>query len=384
MKIKTIIYSIFSIVLICLLDGCNNSANSAVTCCVDTLYTPTYASGFNILKADNDSSVIIEVYNPWQGADGVTERLYIDRSNGQLDIPNGMAKINGSARRVVVMSSTAVAMLDAFGCSQCIVGVSGLQFISTPSVVSRSQFIGDVGWEGNIDYETLLALMPDVVIVYGVSGPSTMKQKLSEAGIPIFYLGDYLEQSPLGKAEWMVVLGEIVGCRESAEKCFAGIVPKYNEMKKRASEAANDNRPAVMLNTPYGDSWFLPGHGSYQVKLIEDAGGEYIFSDAPADASTVAVDMEQAFSMTARADVWINISDFSGIDALRRSFPKMAETPVVQRGMLFSNTARTTAAGGNDYYESGIVNPNLILRDLVKIFHPDAVPEEFTYYRQLR
>ena len=378
---KSIIHTLLPAFLSVLLCGCHSSTQTKTY--ADSIYTPAHASGFSILRADNDSSVIIEVYNPWQGAAGVTERLLIDRSGGRLDLPDVTARITGSARRVVVMSSTAVAMLDAIDKSSYIVGVSGLRFISTQSVIGRGEAIKDVGYDGNIDYETLIALKPDIVIVYGVGGPSTMKQKLNEAGIPIFYLADYLEQSPLGKAEWMIALGEIVGERAAAQQRFNEIVPKYEAVKQLAANSAR-RQPLVMLNTPYGDSWFMPGHGSYQVKLIEDAGGKYIYDDAPADASTVAVDMESAYLMTAKADVWINVGDFAGINALTSALPKMAGTPVVKRGDVYSNTARTTPCGGNDYYESAIVNPHLVLRDLVKIFHPEAVAEEFTYYRQLK
>ena len=378
---KSIIHTLLPAFLSVLLCGCHSSTQTKTY--ADSIYTPAHAFGFSILRADNDSSVIIEVYNPWQGAAGVTERLLIDRSGGRLDLPDVTARITGSARRVVVMSSTAVAMLDAIGKSSYIVGVSGLRFISTQSVAGRGEAIKDVGYDGNIDYETLIALKPDIVIVYGVGGPSTMKQKLNEAGIPIFYLADYLEQSPLGKAEWMIALGEIVGERAAAQQRFNEIVPKYEAVKQLAANSAC-RQPLVMLNTPYGDSWFMPGHGSYQVKLIEDAGGKYIYDDAPADASTVAVDMESAYLMTAKADMWINVGDFAGINALTNALPKMAGTPVVKRGDVYSNTARSTPDGGNDYYESAIVNPHLVLRDLVKIFHPEAVAEEFTYYRQLK
>ena len=254
------------------------------------LYMPAYASGFEIEGADGRQSVLVSVTNPWQGADSVTTRLFIVR-DGET-VPEGFdgQVLEGNAQRVVAMSSTHIAMLDAIGEVGRVVGVSGIDYISNPDIQARRDRIGDVGYEGNINYELLLSLDPDLVLLYGVNGTSAMESKLKELGIPFVYIGEYLEEDPLGKAEWLVALSEMVGKRETGEKTFAEIPVRYDALKQQVADTVLDT-PSVMLNTPYGDSWFMPSTENYVVRLITDAGGDYIYKKNTGNSST-PIDLE--------------------------------------------------------------------------------------------
>lgn len=346
------------------------------------VYMLEYASGFDIQGADSKQSVLLTVTNPWQGADGIAVQLFIARDGETA--PEGFdgQVLEGDADRIVAMSSTHIAMLDAIGEVDRVVGVSGIDYISNPDIQARRDRIGDVGYEGNINYELLLSLDPDLVLLYGVNGASGMEPKLRELGIPFMYVGDYLEESPLGKAEWMVALSEVVGCRSEGEKVFAEIPVRYNALKQRVAENALD-APSVMLNMPYGDSWFMPSAGSYAVRLIEDAGGDYIYKKNTGNAST-SVDMEEAYLLASAADLWLNVGMASTLGEVKAACPKFADTRCFRNGYVYNNNARTNAAGGNDYFESGVVHPELVLRDLIKIFHPELVEEDFVYYKRLK
>ncbi len=363
------------------LAGCNNKS-SRLADFDRSVYTPEYASGFDIQGADGKASVLLTVTNPWQGADGIAAQLFIARDGESA--PEGFEGqvLTDAAERIVCMSSTHIAMLDAVGEVGRVVGVSGIDYISNPDIQVRRDSIGDVGYEGNIDYELLLSLDPDIVLLYGVNGASGMEPKLRELGIPFMYVGDYLEESPLGKAEWMVALSEVVGKRAEGEKVFAEIPVRYNALKQRVAENALD-APSVMLNTPYGDSWFMPSTESYAVRLIEDAGGDYIYKKNTGNAST-PIDMEEAYLLASTADMWLNVGMANSLDELRAACPKFADTRCFRNGDVYNNNARTNAAGGNDYFESAVVHPDLVLRDLVKIFHPELVEEPFVYYKQLK
>ena len=346
------------------------------------VYMLEYASGFDIQGADSKQSVLLTVTNPWQGADGIAVQLFIARDGETA--PEGFdgQVLEGDAERIVAMSSTYIAMLDAIGEVDRVVGVSGIDYISNPDIQARRDRIGDVGYEGNINYELLLSLDPDLVLLYGVNGASGMEPKLRELGIPFMYVGDYLEESPLGKAEWMVALSEVVGCRSEGEKVFAEIPVRYNALKQRVAENALD-APSVMLNMPYGDSWFMPSAGSYAVRLIEDAGGDYIYKKNTGNAST-PIDMEEAYLLASAADLWLNVGMASTLGEVKAACPKFADTRCFRNGYVYNNNACTNAAGGNDYFESAVVHPDLLLRDLVKIFHPELVEEPFVYYKRLK
>lgn len=346
------------------------------------VYTPEYASGFSINGADGYESSIITVTNPWQGADSITTQLFIAR--GGESAPEGFTGqvLEGDASRIVAMSSTHIAMLDAVGEAGRVVGVSGIDYISNPVISANRDSIGDVGYEGNINYELLLSLDPDLVLLYGVNGASSMEGKLNELEIPFMYVGDYLEESPLGKAEWMVALSEVVGKRTEGEQVFGGIPVRYNDLKKRVADTVLD-APSVMLNTPYGDSWFMPSTESYVARLVKDAGGDYIYKKNTGNSS-MPIDLEEAYKLTSDADMWLNVGMANTLDELKTSCPKFSDTRCFRNGSVWNNNLKTNAAGGNDYYESAVVNPDILLRDLVKIFHPELVEEDFVYYKQLK
>lgn len=364
------------------LVACNGKQTASLIDFSNQLYTPEYASGFDIKGADGYESTIITVTNPWQGADSIATTLFIAR-NGEI-APEGFTGqiLYGDADRIVAMSSTHIAMLDAVGAAGRVVGVSGIDYISNPVIEANRASIGDVGYEGNINYELLLSLDPDLVLLYGVNGASSMEGKLNELGIPFMYVGDYLEESPLGKAEWMVALSEVIGKRKEGAKTFAGIPERYNALKKKVADTVLD-APSVMLNTPYGDSWFMPSTQSYVAQLVKDAGGNYIYKKNTGNAS-MPIDIEEAYQLTSEADMWLNVGMANSLDELRTLCPKFSDTRCFCNGSVWNNNLKTNAAGGNDYYESAVVNPDILLRDFVKIFHPELVEEDLVYYKQLK
>lgn len=357
--------------------GCGRgSADSGVGEFCDTLYAPRHAGGFLILGAPGCGSVIVESRNPWQGADSVCTRLLILRDGEQAPESFDGQILHGDAARVVAMSSTHVAMLDALGRAGSIVGVSGRGFISTP----LGDDVADVGYDGNIDYEALMGASPDLVLLYGVGAPSAMEGKLRELGIPYIYVGDYLEESPVGKAEWLVAIGETAGMRDAAERRFSAIDSAYTALCRRVDSV--EARPRVMLNTPYGDAWFMPTADNYMARLISDAGADYVCADLRGNKSAT-IDIEQAYMLASGADFWLNTGQTSDMRSLLAQCPRFADTAPVLAGRVYNNTLRSTPGGGNDFYESAIVHPDLVLRDLIKIFHPELVGEEFTYYRKV-
>lgn len=361
----------------------HSAATSYVSDFNDTIYAPSEAGGFVIMGNKSHRSSIINVFNPWQGADSVVTKLFISR-DGEI-APEGFdgCVIDGDARRIVAMSSTDIAMLDAIGAVDRVVGVSGLEYISNPHISAGRDTIGDVGFDGSVNYELIVSLNPDLVLLYGINGASSMERKLEELGIPYLYIGDYLEESPLGKAEWMVVLGELTGLRDKAADGFIAIRQRYEVVKALIPDTIV-SRPLVMLNAPYGDSWFLPPSGSYMVRLISDAGGDYVFK-RNISGSSVAVDIEEAYMLASQADVWLNAGDMAGLQQLSRQLPKFADIKSVGDGKVFSNDRRRTPSGGNDFFEGGVVNPDVVLLDLVKILHPGLIQEsDLYYYRQLQ
>lgn len=371
-----------------LLTACG--ARTAALSDFDTpVYTPAYASGFELLGAEGRASTLLKVRDPWQGADAVETALFIARDGETAPAEFSGQVLDGTAARIVCMSSTHIALLDALGAAPTIVGVSGIDYVSNEYVAARRDAIGDVGYDSNVNYELLVALAPDLVLLYGVNGASPLEPKLRELGIPFLYIGEYLEVSPLGKAEWLVAVAEAAGLRSEGEQRFRDIAARYEALAGRvrehlATEAPDIAcRPRVWLNTPYQETWFLPAARSYQVRLIRDAGGDTF--TAPGDGnSSQPVDLETANLWAADADCWLHVCGCRSLAELSARLPLFADIPAVKHGAVYDNDLRTNARGGNDYWESGVVHPDLVLRDLIRILHPELVQEEFVYYRQLK
>lgn len=371
----------FLLLLPVLLCGCRG-ANSTTAAFDTDVYTPTEARGFSIKKSGQGESTLLTVSSPWQDAGDASYQLLVLR-DGQ-STPDGYdgAVVNGEARRIVAMSSTQVAMLEALGVADRLVGVSGIDFITTPSVRDRRDSIADVGYDTNIDYERLLMARPDLVLLYGVNGSNAMEPKLREMGIPYIYIGEYVEQSPLGKAEWLVALGELTGRRDKAIELYRSVSERYNTIKEKA---AGLPRPRVMINAPYGDSWLMPSPDNYAARLIRDAGGQYVLADRKGSNATFPIDMEEAYLLASDADVWLNTGNASTREEFAAEVPRFVDTKPFVSGRLYNNTARRTPGGGNDFYETAVVEPDVLLADLVSILHPDALPDHrLKYYMEIK
>lgn len=377
--------TLISALCVLLATACGGSGVRSADDFTIEIYTPAYASGFAIRGTDDDASTLITVRNPWQGAGDVEQHLLVLRDGAEAPAGFEGQIVKAPVRHVVCMSSSHVAMFDAIGEVRRVSGVSGIDYISNTHV-NEHRYCGevrDVGYDTNLDFELLAAMRPDLVLLYGVTGENTVVTgKLRELGIPYIYVGDYMEESPLGKAEWLMVPAELCNVRDKGAETFCGIADRYNALKA-ATAAAATARPKVMLNTPYRDTWFMPSSRSFMVRLIEDAGGEYIYTKNDSDTS-VAIDMEEAYLLANAADVWLNVGPCNTLAELTAQNPKFAEVPAVRDRMVFNNNRRQTPAGGSDFWESGVVRPDLVLRDLNAILRPEtAGTTELHYYKRL-
>ncbi len=348
------------------------------------VYSPSYASGFEILGSEGAQSTLLRITRPWQGESVESFELLILRGGESAPPDFGGCVISGDAQRIVALSSSNVAMFDRMGEADRIVGVSGIDYISSDNIKRRAldSSVRDVGYDTNLNYELLTLLKPDIVLLYSVAGAnSSVTSKLEELNIAYLYIGDYAEESPLGKAEWMVAMGEICGKRDAAAALFALSEAKYNELLEIT--AGVEQRPQVMLNTPYRDIWYMPSSSSYMVQLIEDAGGEYIYKGNNSQ-QTKPVSIEEAYKLSTSADLWLNTgATINSMGDLKSQVPKFMDMPAVKRSKVYNNTARRTAMGGSDFWESGVVYPELVLQDLIEIIHPSLLDVELYYYQKL-
>ena len=336
-----------------------------------------YAKGF-IISGNKEKKV--DVFNPWQKAENikisyVLKRNNCDKKKNEICIP---------VKRVICLSTTHIALIDAFNQAQSIVGISGKEYVFNKYIRQeiKEGKIKDVGYIGNLNYEAILKLNPDVIFVYGVSADVLQSvNKLQHLGINVVITGEYLENDPLGKLEWIKFMASFYGLDQVSTKKFDSIVNNYNNLLALTKDIKY--KPKVISGSPWRGAWYISGGKSYMAKLISDAGGNYIWNGLDTHES-IPLSFENIYVNSLNSEFWINLgysnkkSDVIGIDE------RFANFEAYKNGNMFNNNKIINTTGGNDYYESGITHPDIILTDLIQIFHPDMFPgRELFYYKKL-
>lgn len=376
---------VWIVVVAVLLSSCGGGNTSkGVFVSEDTIYNGRYSAGFVLLGAGEKSSVV-RVFNPWQGAKDVIFDVFLSRDNEEAPENFSGEVLTLPLKKVICMSSSYISFIEATGNVEKIVGISGAGFITNGVInsgVEKGRII-DVGYDNGINYEMLASLNADVAFVYGVSGDNSAAiDKMKELGLKVMYIGDYLENNPLGKAEWIVLFGELFDSRELAEQIFIQIETEYNRVKEIASQEVE--KPKIMFNSPWMDTWFLPSDNSYMIQLVSDAGGDYIAKGDTSNRSR-PVSYEQAFIYLMDSDFWLCPTGSNSIAQLTTINPKVKDMAVVRQGGVYNNNLRATPKGGSDFWESGTLRPDMILKDMIKIFHPDKMTDhDFYYFYQLK
>ena len=275
--------------------------------------------------------------------------------------------------------------MRALGADSLIAGVSGSSLFYDSLVIKniRSGRIRDVGYDSNLNKELVVSLEPDLLMAYGVAEPSSgSTARLAETGVRVLYNADYLEEHPLARCEWIRLFGLLTGREEKADSIYRSVSAAYGELAARV-RAEVDGRPGVLLGAPWEDVWYVSPANSYIGRLIEDAGGHYIYDDMTGPNS-VPLSVESVFRRAAGAEIWINPGTAGSLAEITAADPRMASLPLLREGRVWNNRRRMTETGGNDYWESAVVRPDLLLMDLVSIIHPELIPDYVQfYYRRL-
>ena len=277
------------------------------------------------------------------------------------------------SKRLVCMSSSHVGYLEAIGADSLVAAGSGLGFLSNEAVRSRA---AEAGYDSAPDYETIVSLEPDYVLMYAISSaPTQALMKLRDLGIPVLVLHEHLEPHPLGRAEYVKLFGALAGCPQKADSVFAAVRDAYLSM------TVQEQSVNVLVNIPYGDQWYIPGSNNYMFRLIADAGGTVLGAANGVQSSVIS--LEQAYSLSLEADFWLHPgwcttkAELASVHPLFSSFPAF-------RGEIWNNTAKATPGGGNAFWETGPARPDLILRDLRTIFSGTPSTDSLTYYIPVR
>jgi iron complex transport system substrate-binding protein len=328
----------------------------------------------------------VTIIDPWQGADRVNMVYYlVPRGSDPPPGTDSTSIIYVPVKKIVCMSTTHVAMISALGEGNTIAGMSGTGFIYSSELIARAKdgYIKDVGYESNLNKELILQLRPDVTMIYGVGSESSgYVGKIKELGIRVIYNADYLETDPLGKAEWIKLFGALYSRERMSDSIFTAEAEAYKSLKLLIEKNIT-NRPKVLLGLPFKDTWFISPGNSFISKMIEDAGGDYLWKETQSSVS-MPYGLENVYLKALQADYWLNIGTVQTKNEITAVDQRLSEIPCFQRGNLFNNNNRVTEAGGNDFWEEGALFPHLMLKDIATILHPDLFPHnELCFYRKI-
>ena len=344
----------------------------------------TKAERFRLEKTD--SCTILTIKNPWQGARDVELVYYlVNRTSQSYHYDDTTRIIRVPIKRIICTSTTHIAMISALGEEASIAGVSGTKYIYNESVAKRIRIglIPEIGYDAGIDNELILKIAPDLLIMYGIGGEGEgYTAKLREMGIKVMFDADYLENDPLGKAEWIKLFGALY-CKENiSDSIFTSISVSYEQLKEQIAGKIK-NRPSVLLGLPFKDTWYISPGNSYISRLIDDAGGRYLWNDIKSSVS-MPYSLENVYLQSAKAEFWLNTGSVNSKSEIAAFDPRLKAIESFKNGNLYNNNKRMSPGGGNDYWESGTINPHVILKDIACILHPELFENyDLVYYKKI-
>ncbi|HMR17381.1 MAG TPA: ABC transporter substrate-binding protein, partial [Mariniflexile sp.] len=273
-----------------------------------------YATGFSV--EDYDGYKILEIKNPWPKAENKYRYLLV--KNKKTRVPEGDfdATINLPIKKIVVTSTTHIPALELLKVEQTLVGFPGIDYISSEKTRKRidNNLVRELGKNEGINTEVLLALQPDVVIGFGVDGTNRTFETIKKSGVPVIFNGDWVEESPLAKAEWIKFFGVLFNKEKEADSIFKTIEINYLEAKKLASKA--QNKPTVLSGAMHNDIWYLPNGTSTEAQLLKDANTNYLWNDSQGTGS-LSLNFETVFVKAKDADIWLSPSNYETLEALK-------------------------------------------------------------------
>lgn len=367
------------LVICCLFAGCSSSGNHRTSGTVLASDTARYAEGFKIYR--HDGYIEVDIVDPWNKGRLLQRYFLVERGKTMAaNLPQGTL-VRVPMDHIVVYNSVHSAIIELLGATDRVVGACEVKYMDTPEMKRRleSGEIADLGQATAPNVERMVELGTEVVLASPFKnagyGP------VEKLGIPVLECADYMESTPLGRAEWIRIYGLLLGKEALADSIFAEAERNYLSLKSLT--AGVSHRPAVIPEKRFGSSWYVPAGNSYMARFYEDAGADYLFSYLEG-AGTVPLSFETVLDKGIHADFWLikyNMEGEMSYSDLQTEYtPYSAFDAFKRRNIYTCNTGR------NNYYEEFPMRPDYLLKDLVWIFHPELLPDGYRprYYRKMK
>lgn len=344
-----------------------------------------HAKGFQIRYHDNYK--VVTILNPFEKSGDKVEYLLLQRGTTAPKGFDPARTIEIPIRSLVAMSSMHVGLIDFLNEQKVLVGLGNLKYVSSPEVIKliTAGKIQEVGKDQGINEEKLVEMHPDLVMTTG-STISKMERytTLTAAGVPVLINSEWVERTPLGRAEWVKLVAALMNKESIVNEKFAEVEKEYKRLTDLAKTVKT--KPSIITGMNSKDAWFVPNGDSYMAQFFKDAGAAYHWEQTKATGS-LPLNFETVYPIALNADYWLNVSimGIAGKKELAQKDVRYADFKAFKENKIYSYNKRINDRGSNDYWESGAVNPHVVLADLIKILHPELLPDhQLVYYNPIR
>ncbi len=339
-----------------------------------------YAEGFSITNYNNFK--VLKINNPWPNAEKTYQYVLISKEEAAKttflkEEYDGI--IITPIKSIVVTSTTHIPALELLNEEETLIGFPGVNYISSEKIRQRidNQSIRELGKNEGLNTEILLELNPNVVVGFGVDGSSKSLNAINNANIPVIYNGDWVEKSPLAKAEWIKFFGALYNKEQLANSIFKDIETNYKAAKQLAKTVTK--QPTVISGAMHKDVWYLPSGTSTEAQLLKDANVNYLYADTKAKGS-LSLSFESVFKKAKHADLWISPSYYTSMESLKEANTHYTQFDAFKNNAIYTFANTTGNTGGVLYFEQGLARPDLVLKDLIKICHPELLLDYKPYF----
>jgi len=342
--------------------------------------TIKYAKGFDIVDENGVKKLIIK--SAYQNSDEIFEYIIQNKSDQKEEIENTLFT---PIQKIVVTSTTHIPMVELLNEETAIVGFPYAKYVSsakTRALIDEGK-IQEIGKESSLNTEILLDLQPELVVGYSVSSADKSLTTIQKAGINVIYNGDWLEETPLGRAEWIKFFGVLFDKEKQADSIFKVIENSYIEAKQIALKSTK--KPTILSGAIMSkDIWNLPAGESFVAQFLIDANLDYLWKNTEGKGS-LSLSFESVFDKGQNADYWITPGYFSSKEQLLNSNEIYNKFNAFQNDNIYTPILKKGKTGGAIYYELAGTRPDLVLKDLIKITNPELLPKyEFTFFEKMK
>jgi iron complex transport system substrate-binding protein len=333
--------------------------------------TVRYAKGLEIYKHEGFS--IIKIKKPWPKA--TKDYTYILQEKNGI-IPDSLKQnmiIQVPIKTIIVTSTTHIAPLEMLGKENSLVGFPNLNYISSEKIRARidAEKVKELGANQSLNIEVAIDLAPSIFMGYGLDNNNPTLDNLQKSGQKIILNGDWNEQTPLGKAEWIKLFGALYVKEKLADDLFSKIKNNYNKTLLLAKKATS--KPTVLAGSMFEDVWYVPQGESWGSLFLRDAGTNYLWKEEKGTGG-LSLSFETVFEKAQNADLWIGPGQFSSLQEMEKTNPHYAQFKAFKTKNVYSYSTKKGKTGGLIYFESAPTRPDLVLKDILKIAHPELLP----------